>query len=186
MERQAAMALLRRHVKSENLIKHALAVEAAMRSYAVKFGEDREYWGVLGLLHDIDFEEHPDLHPLRGVEMLEKEGFSPEFLLAVKGHADTQAERTTLLAKTLYAVDELASFIVACALVRPDRDFSLIKVSSVKKKLKDKAFARGVNRDTVYEGAKELGVSLEEHIDCLILGLAQRQSELQAEGLGLI
>lgn len=184
--REKAFELLKEYVKSESLIKHCLAVEASMRGYAKKFGEDVETWGVCGLLHDIDFEQYPEEHPLKGVEILKEKGYPEDFVMAVKGHADrTGTPRETLMAKTLYAIDEISSFVIACVLVRPTK-FEGLKVKSVKKKLKDKAFAKAVDRGQIKKSAEELGVELSEHIQTVINALTEREEELKKEGLSLI
>lgn len=184
--REKAFDLLKQYVDSNSLIKHCLAVEASMRGYAKKFGQDVEAWGACGLLHDIDFEKYPEEHPLKGVEILKENGYPEDFIMAVKGHADrTNTPRETNMAKTLYAVDELSSFVIACVLVRPNK-FEGLKVKSVKKKLKDKAFAKAVDREQIKQSAQELGVDLTEHIQTVIDSLVQREEELQKEGLSLI
>jgi putative nucleotidyltransferase with HDIG domain len=170
MTRNEAYLLLSEYTKNGNLIKHALAVEAAMRAYARKFGEDEETWGIVGLLHDFDYEMYPTApdHPLKGSEILKERGVSEEIRRAILGHATyTGVPRDTLMAKTLYACDELCGFITAAALVRPQKIMDL-EASSVKKKMKDKAFARSVNRDDILHGAEELGVDLDEHIQFVI------------------
>jgi putative nucleotidyltransferase with HDIG domain len=166
MDRQAAWELLREYTKNENLRKHALAVEACLRACARKFGEDEEKWAVVGLIHDFDYEMYPNApdHPLRGSEILKEKGVTEEVRRAILGHADyTGVPRDTLLARALFACDELAGFITACSLVRPDRIASL-EVMSVRKRMKDKAFARSVSREDIIKGAEELGVPLDEHI----------------------
>ena len=166
MDRQAAWELLCEYTKSENLRKHALAVEACMRAYARKFGEDEEKWGVVALIHDFDYEMYPNApdHPVKGSEILEKRGYSEDVRRAILGHADyTGVPRDTLMAKALFACDELAGFITACSLVRPDRIMTL-EAKSVRKRMKDKAFARSVSRDDIIKGAEELGLPLDEHI----------------------
>jgi len=158
MTREDAYALLTEYTKKENLIKHALAVEAAMRAYARKFGEDEEAWGIVGLLHDFDYDMYPSLedHPFKGAEILREKGYPEEWIEAILGHAEhTGVPRTTRMAKTLFAVDELCGFITAVALVRPDKKLESVKVKSVKKKLKDKAFARQVSREDIRKGAEE-------------------------------
>jgi putative nucleotidyltransferase with HDIG domain len=190
MTRDEALALMREHTQSPSLRQHMLAVEAAMRAYAAKAGEDPEVWGVVGLLHDFDYEKYPNAahsateeHPSWGVRLLRERGLPDPMCRAILGHAAyTGVARDTPLAKTLFAVDELCGFLVACALVRPSRSFADLEVSSVKKKLKDKAFARGVNRDEVRQGAEELGVPLEEHIAFCIQALRPVE---QALGLGV-
>jgi putative nucleotidyltransferase with HDIG domain len=166
MNRQAAWDLLCEYTKNENLRKHALAVEACLRAYARKFGEDEEKWAVVGLIHDFDYELYPTApdHPLKGSEILEGKGVSEEIRRAILGHADyTGVPRDTLLAKVLYACDELAGFITACALVRPDR-IATLEAKSVRKRMKDKAFARAVSREDIIKGAEELSLPLDEHI----------------------
>jgi len=189
MTREEALQLMQEHTASPSLRKHMLAVEAAMRAYAGKQGADVEAWGVVGLLHDFDYEKYPnaehsptDGHPAWGVQLLRERGVSDEQCRAILAHATySGVPRDTLMAKTLFAVDELCGFLVACALVRPSKSFSDLEVSSVKKKLKDKAFARGVNRDEVRQGAEELGVPLEEHIAFVIQALRPAEAAL---GLG--
>jgi len=192
MTRDEALALMREHTQSPSLRQHMLAVEAAMRAYAAKAGEDPEVWGVVGLLHDFDYEKYPNAahsateeHPSWGVRLLRERGLPDPMCRAILGHAAyTGVARDTALAKTLFAVDELCGFLVACALVRPSRSFADLEVSSVKKKLKDKAFARGVNRDEVRQGAEELGVPLEEHIGFCIQALRPVEPALGLGGGG--
>ncbi|HIC95330.1 TPA: HDIG domain-containing protein [Candidatus Bipolaricaulota bacterium] len=165
MDREEAMKLLREYTKNENLVKHALAVEAAMRAYARRFGEDEELWGLTGLLHDFDYEKYPEEHPLKGAQILEELGYPEELVHAVRAHADfTGIKRESLLDRTLFAVDDLTGFLVAAALVQPNKTLAEVKVSSVRKKMKDKSFARKVNREDIVKGAEELGVDLDEHI----------------------
>ncbi|KAA0258343.1 HDIG domain-containing protein [Deferribacter autotrophicus] len=181
LSRGKAYELLTEYTKSESLIKHALAVETAMRAYAEKFNEDVEKWGIVGLLHDFDYEKYPSAedHPYKGAEILKEKGYPDDIIEAILGHADyTGVERKTLMAKTLFAVDELCGFLLACAYVRPDKKIANVKVKSVKKKLKDKSFARGVNRDDIFKGASELGVDLDEHIAFLIEALSKNADEL--------
>ena len=160
-----AMELLKQYTKSESLIRHALCVETAMRCYAKKFSEDEERWAVTGLLHDFDYEKYPDNHPYEGSKILKEIGVDNDIIEAIMGHANyTGVERKTLMAKTLFAVDELSGFLYAYALVRPTKNLKDVKLKSIKKKLKDKAFAKGVNRDEIESGAKDLGVELGEHI----------------------
>ena len=189
MTREDAVALMHEHTQSPSLRQHMLAVEAAMRAYAVMRGEDVDAWGLVGLLHDFDYEKFPnpehsptDGHPSWGVRLLREKGVPEPMCRAILGHGNyTGVPRDTPLAKTLFAVDELCGFLVACALVRPSKSFADLEVSSVKKKLKDKAFARGVSRDEVRQGADELGVPLEEHIDFVIKALRPVEGAL---GLG--
>jgi putative nucleotidyltransferase with HDIG domain len=166
MDRPAAWNLLCEYTKNENLRKHALAVEACVRAYARKLGEDEEKWGVVGLIHDFDYEIYPNApdHPLKGNEILKERGYPEELRRAILGHADyTGVPRDTMLAKTLFACDEVAGFITACSLVRPDR-IRTLEARSVRKRMKDKAFARSVSREDMTKGAEEMGVSLDEHI----------------------
>lgn len=175
--RAEAWELLCRYTQSDSLRRHAVAVEAAMRAAATRYGEkdtDEELWGITGLLHDFDYEQFPtpDVHPWKGAEILRAEGYPEEMIEAILGHAPyTGVERRTPLAQSLFAVDELSGFVVACALVRPDRSLQNLTASSVRKKLKDKAFARTVNRDDVFHSAQELGVELDEHINFVISAL---------------
>ncbi len=192
MNRAEALALMQEHTQSPSLRQHMLAVEAAMRAYAAKYGEDPEAWGLVGLLHDFDYEKFPnqehspsDGHPAWGVNLLRSKGVAEPLLRAVLGHATySGVPRDTQMAKTLFAVDELCGFLVACALVRPSKSFADLEVSSVKKKLKDKAFARGVNRDEVRQGAEELGVPLDEHIAFCIQALRPVEPSLGLGGVG--
>jgi putative nucleotidyltransferase with HDIG domain len=166
MDRAAAWDLLCEYTKNENLRRHALAVEACLRAYAKKFGEDEEVWSVVGLLHDFDYEIYPNApdHPLKGSEILKAKGLREDLRRAILGHADyTGVPRDTRLAKALFACDELAGFITACSLVRPDKIMTL-ETKSVRKRMKDKAFARSVSREDITKGAEELGVPLDEHI----------------------
>ncbi|MCL6548743.1 MAG: HDIG domain-containing protein [Alicyclobacillus sp.] len=156
-----------------------------MRAYAEKFGEDPELWGITGLLHDFDYEQHPtpEEHTIVGARILREQGYPEELVHAVQAHADyNHLPRNTRLAQALYACDELCGFIMAVAMVRPTRNLADVEVKSVKKKLKDKAFARGVNRDDVYRGAEELGVPLEEHIAFVIAALTRVAAELGLDG----
>ena len=164
--REQAWDTLTRYTKAEPLLRHALAVEAAVRAYARRFGEDEELWGVTALLHDFDYEIHPtlDRHPQDGAPVLRAEGYQEEVIEAILSHAEhLRLPRDTPLKKTLFACDELAGFIHACGLVRPD-GIETLEPKSVRKKLKQPSFAAGVNREDVYKGAEELGVDLDEHI----------------------
>ncbi len=175
--------LINEYVESESLKKHLKAVAFSMKWYAEKFGEDVDRWFACGLLHDFDYEKFPENHPYKGAEILEKEGFDREFIDAVLGHASyTGVERKTLMAKTLFAVDELSGFVIAVALVRPSKLIGDVKVKSVKKKMKDKAFARQVNREEIKQGAEELGIPLEEHIQNVITALTTNAKDLGFEG----
>jgi len=181
LTRENAYALLTEYTKSDSLIKHALSVEQAMKAYAEKFGEDKIRWQIAGLLHDFDYEMYPSLedHPFKGIEILKEKGYPKDIIDAVAGHAEhTGVKRETLMAKTLFAVDELCGFLLACAYVRPDRSIANVQVKSVKKKLKDKSFARAVNRDDIIQGIDELGVDTGEHIQFVIDALAEISDEL--------
>jgi putative nucleotidyltransferase with HDIG domain len=183
--RQEAWKLLTDHTKSDSLLKHALAVEAAMRAYARRFGEDEEKWGVVGLLHDFDYEEHPDPseHPFVGARILEDLGYSAEVIRAIMAHGNhTGVVRQTPMERTLFAVDELCGFLVAVALVRPGKAIAEVPVSSVKKKLKDKAFARSVSREEIAQGAAELEVDLDAHIRFTLDSLIPVARELGLPG----
>ena len=185
--REAAWELLCEYTKGDSLRKHALAVETAMRASAARYGAadaDVDEWGLVGLLHDFDYEMFPsaDQHPFTGANILCGRGYSERFIKAIMGHATyTNVPRDTDVAKALFATDELCGFLVACALVRPSRSLDDMEVKSVKKKLKDKAFARSVNRDDIYQGAEELGVELDDHIRFVIDSLKPVQKEI---GLG--
>ncbi len=171
MTRNDVYELLTEFTQKEALIKHALSVEAAMRAYAEKFGEDPDTWGMVGLLHDFDYEKYPTLddHPFRGAEILRERGYPEEWITAILGHAEhTGVPRETLMAKTLFAVDELCGLITATAYVRPSRKLEEVQVKSVKKKLKDKRFAAQVSREDIRKGAEELGVDFDEHIETVI------------------
>jgi putative nucleotidyltransferase with HDIG domain len=165
----------------DGLRKHMLAVEAAMRSYARRFGEDEEQWGTVGLLHDFDYERWPNPpdHPLKGAEILKQRGYPPDVIYAIKSHADYLGDcpRRSLLDKALYACDELCGFITACALVRPTR-LDGLNAKSVRKKLKQPSFAAAVNRDDILRGAADLGVDIDEHIDFCIAAMQERAADL--------
>ncbi len=181
--RDTAWALLTEYTKSESLRKHALAVEIAVCGYARKFGEDENLWGLVGLLHDFDYERWPSLedHPYRGAEILRERGYSEVLIRAIMSHSDeTGVVRQSRLEHTLFACDELAGFITAAALVRPSKSVLDLEAKSVKKRMKDKAFARGVSRDDLRQGAEELGLSLDEHITNVITSMRS-----SAETLGL-
>ena len=183
MDRATAWKLLNEYVKSDSLIKHCLAVEAAMRGYARKFGEDEEKWAITGLLHDFDYEIHPtpDKHPAAGAPILREAGVPEDVIYAIQSHAEyLNLPRKSAMDKALYAVDELAGFVMAVALVRPNNSLFEVDVSSVKKKMKDKAFARAVRREDIIAGAEELGVPLDEHIANVIEAL-----RASAKALGL-
>ena len=182
MDRAAAFALMCEYTQGEGLRKHMLAVEAAMRAYARKFGEDEEKWGIVGLLHDFDYERWPDPpdHPLQGSRILADHGYPDDVIYAIKSHADylEDCPRVSSLDKTLYACDELAGFITACAMVRPERIHGL-KPKSVRKKMKQKSFAAAVNRDDIVRGAEDLGVDLNEHIQFVIDAMTRIADDLE-------
>ncbi|MFL5922749.1 MAG: HDIG domain-containing metalloprotein [Gaiellaceae bacterium] len=178
--RERAWETLTRYTKSESLLRHALAVEASTRFYARKFGEDEELWGVSALLHDFDYEMHPtlDKHPQDGAPILREEGWPEDVVEGVLSHAShLELPRDTPLKKTLFACDELAGFVHACGLVRPD-GIETLEPKSVKKKLKQPSFAAGVNRQDVYEGAEELGVELDDHIRFVVEAMRPIAGEL--------
>jgi putative nucleotidyltransferase with HDIG domain len=180
--RDDAWALLTEYTENPSLIKHALAVEAAMRAYARESGEDEEVWGIIGLIHDFDYQQNPTegTHLHVGTKILRDRGWPEEWIRTVASHADYMGvPRDTRVAQTLFAVDELTGFLTACALVRPDRAIAEVRVKSVKKKLKDKAFARGVNRDDVWGGAEDLGVDLGEHIEFVRNAMATIADQLE-------
>ena len=184
------LALMREYTASESLRKHMLAVEGAMRAYAQKFGEDEERWGITGLIHDFDYERFPneahsptEEHPSEGVRVLRSKGYPEDILQAILGHAQyTNTPRESKMAKTLFAVDELTGLITATALVRPTKSVHEVDAKSVRKKMKDKAFARGVNREDVVNGANELGVDLDEHIAFVIAAMQARSADLGLSG----
>ena len=177
--------LLTEFTQSESLRKHALAVEACMRAYARKFGADEYLWGTVGLLHDFDYEKYPtpQEHPYKGNEILKQRGYSDEIRRAIMSHAEySGVSRDTSMEKTLFACDELAGFITAIALVKPGKSLAEVEVKSVRKKMKDKAFARSVNRDDMVNGAKDLGLDLDEHIVFCIEALKGIAKELGLSG----
>jgi putative nucleotidyltransferase with HDIG domain len=183
--RETAWCLLNEFTQSESLRKHALAVEACMRAYARKYGADQELWGMVGLLHDFDYEKYPSLedHPYRGCEILEERGYSEELRRAILSHAEyTGVARVSAMEKALFACDELAGFITACALVKPGKSLAEVEAKSVRKKMKDKAFARSVHREDIIAGAGELGLDLEEHIAFCIEAMKGIAAELGLDG----
>lgn len=187
--RADALALMHEYTASDSLRKHMLAVEAAMRAYASRFSEDADRWGLAGLIHDFDYEKYPNAehsptegHPAWGVRFLRERGWPEDVLTAILGHGNyTGVPRESLMAKTLFAVDELTGLITATALVRPSKSVHEVDARSVRKKMKDKAFARGVNREDVAMGAAELGVDLDEHIQFVVDAMKR---EADALGLG--
>jgi len=192
MNREDAWKLLCEYTQSDSLRKHMLAVEACVRAYARKFGEDENLWGITALLHDFDYERwpndahHPEQeHPFEGSKILRAQGYPEEVIRAILSHADySGVPRQSKLEHTLFACDELAGFLTACALVKPSKSIHDVEAPSVKKKLKDKAFARGVNRNDVTNGAAELGVPIEEHITFCVAAMRGVASELGLVGTG--
>ena len=181
MNRTETLAIVREYIKNENLVRHMLAVEAAMRFYAEKFGEDVEKWGLTGLLHDFDWEIHPTLeqHPQAGAPILRQRGVDEEIVRAILSHADhTGVPRQTRMEKALYACDEITGLVTAVALVRPSRSLSDLEASSVKKKWKDRAFAAGANREEIAKAADEFGIELWEHVGNVILAMRRIAPEL--------
>ena len=188
--REEALALVHEYTASDSLRKHMLAVEAAMRAYASKFGEDADRWGITGLVHDFDYERFPnnahspdEEHPAEGVRILRAKGFPEDILEAILGHARySGVPRVTRMAKALFAVDELTGLVTATALVRPTKNVMEVEAKSVRKKMKDKAFARGVNREDVTEGAADLEVDLDEHITFVITAMQGIAADLGLAG----
>lgn len=179
--RDECLSILKEYTKSDSLLKHAFAVETCVRAYAEKFNEDVEYWGNAALLHDFDYEMYPSAeeHPYRGSEILAEKGFDENFRKAIMSHADyTGIQRDTLLMKVLFACDELAGFITAVAYVRPSKSVDEVEVKSVKKKMKDKAFARAVSREDIEKGAEALNIPLDEHIQFCIGAMKANKVEL--------
>jgi len=179
--REACLEILNEYTKSNSLLKHAFAVESCVKAYAEKFNEDIEYWSNVALLHDFDYEKFPtaEEHPYKGNEILEEKGFDEEFRKTILSHADyTGVQRETLLSKVLFACDELAGFITAVTYVRPSKSIDEVKVKSVKKKLKDKGFARAVSREDIYNGTEALGIPIEEHIQFCIDAMKKNKEQL--------
>lgn len=187
--RDATWNLVTEYIKSDNLRRHCLAVETAMRAYAVKFGESEDAWGVVGLVHDFDYEIHPTLdeHPEAGIPILRERGYPEWVIRAVRSHAEhLDVARESRLEKALYAVDELTGFIAAVALVRPSRAVADVTASSVRKKMKDKAFARPVNRETMLAAAADLGVDFDEHVTFVIAAMTGNAAELGLAGVSTV
>ncbi len=185
IDRDAAWGLLTEFTQSESLRKHALAVEACMRAYALKMGGDENIWGLVGLIHDFDYEKYPSAqdHPFKGSEILKERGYSEEIRRAILSHAEySGVPRETPMEKALFACDELAGFITAATLVKPSKSLAELDAKSVRKKMKDKAFARSVNREDIIKGAAELGVDLEEHITFCIEAMKGIAGELGLDG----
>jgi putative nucleotidyltransferase with HDIG domain len=184
-QRGTAWGLLTEFTQSESLRKHALAVEACMRAYASKAGADEELWGMVGLLHDFDYEKYPSPqeHPYKGCEILKERGYSEEVRRAIMSHAQySGVARISPMEKTLFACDELAGFITACALVKPGKSLNEVEARSVRKKMKDKAFARSVHREDILQGAADLALDLEEHIGFCIEAMKPIAGELGLDG----
>ena len=180
-DRNYCLSLLKEYTQNDSLLKHAYAVETCIKAYAKKFNEDVEYWGNVALLHDFDYEKFPtaEEHPFKGSEILKEKGFNEDFREAILSHADySGVQRNNLLRKTLFACDELAGFITAVTYVRPNKTIAEVEVKSVKKKLKDKAFARNVSREDIQQGAVELGIPLDEHIGFCINAMKENKDEL--------
>jgi putative nucleotidyltransferase with HDIG domain len=185
MNREQAWGLLTEFTQSESLRKHALAVESCMRAYARKFGENEETWAITGLLHDFDYERHPtpEEHPFVGEKILAERGYPEEIRRAILSHAQySGVPRQSKMEKTLFACDELAGFITACAMVKPSKSLAEVEAKSVRKKMKDKAFARAVSRSDITEGAAELGIDLEEHIAFCVDAMRSVAGELGLAG----
>jgi len=177
-DREYCLNLLQEYTKSDSLLKHAYAVETCVRSYAEKLNEDVEYWGNIALLHDFDYEKYPtaEEHPFKGAEILREKGFDEEFIKSILSHADYSGEpRDSILKKVLFACDELAGFITAVTYVRPSKTVDEVEVSSVKKKMKDKAFAKAVSRDDITNGAEGINIPLDEHIDFCIKAMRKNK-----------
>ena len=180
-DRNYCLSVLKEHTKNESLLKHAYAVETCVRAYAEKFNEDVEYWGNVALLHDFDYEMFPTAedHPFKGSEILKEKGFDENFTNSILSHADySGVPRDTLLKKVLFACDELAGFITAVTYVRPNKTVDEVEVRSIRKKMKDKAFASKVNRDDIFHGAEVLGIPLDEHIEFCIIAMRKNKKEL--------
>jgi len=185
LTRDKAWALLTEYTKSESLLKHAMAVEASVRGYARRFGEDENFWGITALLHDFDYERYPDQenHPFRGVEILKAKGYPEWVTRAILSHAEySGVSRETRLEKTLWACDELSGFITAASLVRPSKSILDLEASSVVKRMKDKAFARNVSRDDLRRGAEEMGLPLDQHITNVIAFMREKADLLGLRG----
>ena len=180
-DREYCLSILQEYTKSDSLLKHAYAVETCVRGYAKKFNEDENYWGCVALLHDFDYEMYPteQEHPFKGSEILKEKGFDEEFRKSILSHANYSGEmRNTQLKKVLFACDELAGFLTAVTYVRPNKTITEVEVKSVKKKLKDKAFAKSVSREDIFAGAEELGIPLEEHIQFCLEVMKENKDEL--------
>ena len=180
--RDEAWALLQEYGSTENHVRHMLAVEAAMCAYARRFGEDEDLWGAIGLVHDFDYDRFPDDHPYSGGRILREKGYSDAIVDAILSHGETGVARDTLMAKTLHAVDELTGLLVAVALVRPSKDIRDVKIKSVRKKWKDKAFAAAVNREEIAHAATTLDIDLWEHVGVVLEAMKGVASEIGLDG----
>lgn len=180
--REEAWALIQEYGSTENHIRHMVAVEAAMRAYARRFGEDEDLWGAIGLVHDFEYDRFPDEHPHAGGRILREKGYSEEIVNAILSHGNTGVPRDTPMAKALHAVDELTGLLVAVTLVRPSKDIRDVKIKSVRKKWKDKAFAAAVNREEIELGAKALGVDLWEHVGVVLEAMKSVAGEIGLDG----
>jgi predicted hydrolase (HD superfamily) len=180
--REEALALIQEYGCSENHVNHMLAVESAMRAYAHRFGEDVELWGAIGLVHDFDYDQFPDEHPHSGGRILLEKGYSEEIANAVLSHGETGVPRDTQMAKALHAVDELTGLLVAVTLVRPSKDIRDVKIKSVRKKWKDKAFAAAVDREEIERAAKDLGVELWEHVGVVLKAMQEIAGDIALDG----
>lgn len=181
--REEAWALIQEYGSTENHVRHMLAVEAAMRAYARRLGEDEDFWGAIGLVHDFDYDQFPGEHPHSGGRILREKGYSEEIVNAVLSHGETGVPRDTPLAKALHAVDELTGLLVAVSLVRPSKDIRDVKIKSVRKKWKDKAFAAAVNREEIAQAAEELDIDLWKHIGVVLEAMQGVASEIGLDGL---
>ena len=187
LKREEVWAILKEHVTQPHLLRHSISVEISMRAYAEKLGENVDYWGAVGLLHDIDFEKYPDDHPNHAREMLSPLGYDDEFIQNIESHCRRiEVDRDSMIQKVLVSVDEMPGFILACALVRPDKSLDNLEVRSVKKKMKDKAFAKAVNRDTLTNTAEALGITVDEHIEFLIQALKEKVGSPEYQEVPLI
>lgn len=180
--REEAWALIQEHGSTENHIRHMVAVEAAMRAYARRFGEDEDLWGAIGLVHDFEYDRFPDEHPHAGGRILREKGYSEEIVNTILSHGNTGVPRDTPMAKALHAVDELTGLLVAVTLVRPSKDIRDVKIKSVRKKWKDKAFAAAVDREEIELGAKALGVDLWEHVGVVLEAMKSVAGEIGLDG----
>jgi predicted hydrolase (HD superfamily) len=180
--REEALGLIQEFGSSENHVRHMLAVEAAMRAYARRFGEDEDAWGAIGLVHDFDYDQFPDEHPYSGGRILKEKGYSEDIVNAILSHGETGVARDTPMSQALHAVDELTGLLVAVTLVRPSKDIRDVKIKSVRKKWKDKAFAAAVDREEIARAAEELGVELWEHIGVVLEAMKGVAGEIGLDG----